>query len=178
MKNTTRILLLLVLACGPFYSCDWLKKLDDVTFEATLSLPFVINETAVNANGKDYSDSKLLNASSDPEVAKYASKINKFKVNKITYTISGANPNTVTFTNGTLKIASTSKTIATATSVNLASTTETDLTADTAGFDELAAKLLDDKQESILLQGRLSKTPVAFTVTFKFYVSITAGALD
>jgi hypothetical protein len=178
MKNTTRILLLIVLACGPFYSCDWLKKLDDVTFDATLSLPFVINETAVNASGKDYSDSKLLNASSDPEVAKYASKINKFKVNKITYTISGANPNTVTFTNGTLKIASTSKTIATATSVNLASTTETDLTADTAGFDELAAKLLDDKQETIQLQGRLSKTPVAFTVTFKFYVSITAGALD
>jgi hemolysin activation/secretion protein len=178
MKNKIRILLLLVLACGPFYSCDWLKKLDDVTFDATLSLPFVINETAVNASGKDFSDSKLLNAASDPEVAKYASKINEFKVNKVTYTISGANPNTVTFTNGTLKVASTSKVIASASSINLASTTETDLTADTAGFTELASKLLDDKQETIQLQGRLSKTPVAFTVTFKFYVSITAGALD
>ena len=103
--------------------------------------------------------------------------IKEFKVNKITYTISGADPNTVLFTNGTLKVASNGKTIASASSVSLSNTSEQELAADTAGFNELASLLLADKQESIQLQGTLSATPVAFTVSFKFYVTITANAL-
>jgi hypothetical protein len=168
---------LIILFCIPFTSCEKLKKLDDVTFDVTLAVPFVVNETAVNNSGKTYTDSKLINASSDPEIAKYAKKIDEFKVKKITYTISNASPNTVLFTNGTLKIVATSKTIASAASVNLASTTETELTADSAGFTELAAKLLDDKQEMVQLQGTLSKTPVTFNVNFKFYLTVTASAL-
>ena len=177
MKIKPLIPILLMIACGPFFSCDALKKLDDVTFDVTLAVPFVVNETAVNANGKTYTDSKLLDASSNADVAKYSSKINQFKVNKITYTISAANPNTVLFTNGILKTASSGKTIATASSIILSSTTETELTADAAGFTELASKLLANKQETIQLQGTLSKTPVAFNVNFKFYLTVTASAL-
>jgi len=146
-------------------------------FDVTLPLDFSINEGEDNPSGKAYSDSELLDAAANAEIAKYATKVKKFTVNKITYTISGANPNTVLFTNGALKVSSTGKTIATASSVNLANNAETELTADTAGFNELAEKLLDDKQELILLNGTLSKTPVAFFVTFKFYVTITANAL-
>jgi hypothetical protein len=177
MKIRLIVPVFIVLLCIPFTSCEKLKKLDDVTFDVTLAVPFVVNETAVNNSGKTYTDSKLINASSDPEIAKYAKKIDSFKVKKVTYTISNANPNTVLFTNGTLKIAANSKTIASATSVNLASTTETELTADNAGFTELANLLLDDKQEMVQLQGTLSKTPVAFNVNFKFYLTVTASAL-
>lgn len=167
----------LLLALGTFSSCELFDKADDVSFDAELPLNFAVNETAVNPSGKTYTDSKLLDASSDPDVAKYASKIKEFKVNKITYTISGANPSTVLFTNGTLKIASSGKTIASASSVSLSNTSEQELTADTAGFNELASLLLADKQESIQLQGTLSATPVTFTVSFKFHVTITANAL-
>jgi hypothetical protein len=174
-KSTLSILLLIVL--GTISSCDLLDKADDVSFDVTVPVTFVIDETANNPSGMAYSDTQLLNATSDPEVAKYASKIKEFKVNKITYTVSGANPNTVTFTNGALKVSSTGTTLATASSVSLTDPAETELTANTAGFNELAAKLLDDKQEMILLNGTLSKTPVAFTVKFNFYLTITANAL-
>ena len=59
---------------------------------STIPLSFVINETAVNNSGKTYTETKLLNAASDPEIAKYASKIKEIKVNRITYTISNASP--------------------------------------------------------------------------------------
>jgi hypothetical protein len=177
MKIKSLIPVFLVLLCGPFFSCDSLKKLDDVTFDVTLAVPFVVNETAVNTGGKAYSSSQLLNLNSDTEVAKYSKKITEFKVNKITYTISGANPTTVLFTNGLLKISSSGKTIASASSISLSNTSETQLTTDATGINELASLLLDDKQELILLQGTLSQTPVTFTVNFKFYLTTTASAL-
>ncbi len=176
MKIKHLFSIVLLLAIGTFSSCDLIEKADDVSFETDLPLEFQINETAVSPTGKDYSASKMLSASSDPDVAKYASKIKEFKINRITYTISpGANPNTVTFTNGTLKAGT--KTLATITSASLSNTSEIDLTSDPAGFTELATKLQGDLQEEITLTGRLSQTPVAFVVTFKFYVTVTANAL-
>ena len=178
MKTKSIISILLLIVFGTFSSCDLLDKADDISFDITLPLNFVINETGNNPGGKVYTASQLLDATSDPEVAKYASKIKEFKVNRITYTITpGTNSNTVTFSNGALKVSSTGKIIATATSASLSNTAETDLTADIAGFNELAAKLLDDKQELILLDGTFSSTPVAFTVKFNFYVTIKANAL-
>jgi len=176
MKTKHLIPVFLLLALGSFSSCDLFDKVDDVSFDVTLPLDFAVNEAAVNPSGKTYTDSKLLDAASDPEVAKYASKIQEFKVNKVTYTISGASDPTITFTNGTLKVSS-GKTIASISSASLSNTAETELTADTAGFNELASLLLADKQELVTLQGTLSKTPVSFTVKFKFYVTLTADAL-
>jgi len=176
MKTKHLFSIALLLTLSMFSSCNLFDKVDDVTFEGVLPLKFTINETADNPNGKAYTDTKTLDANSDPDVAKYASKIKSFKVNKVTYTISGADPNTVTFTNGTLKV-STGKTIASASSVSLSNTAETELTADTAGFNEVASLLLADKQVMTQLQGTLSKTPVTFVVDFKFYVTITADAL-
>jgi hypothetical protein len=177
MKIKHLLAVLLILTCTQFYSCDALKKLADVTFDISVSVPFVINETAVNLSGKTYTDSKLLDLSSDPDVSQYANKIKKFKLNKITYTVSGANPNTVLFTNGTLKIVSTGNTIATASSINLSGSTETELTADLSGFNDLTTQLLNDNQEQIQLQGTLSRTPVTFTLTLKFYLTTTANPL-
>lgn len=177
MKTKSTLSILFLIVFGTFSSCDLLDKADDVSFDVTVPVIFAIDEAADNPSGMAYSDTQLLNATSDPEVAKYASKIKEFAVNKITYTISGANPNTVNFTNGELKVSSTGTTLASVSSVSLANPAETELTTNTAGLNELAAKLLDDKQEMILLNGTLSKTPVTFTVTFNFYLTITANAL-
>lgn len=177
MKTKHLFPIALLLTLSMFSSCNLFDKVDDVTFEGVLPLKFTINETADNPSGKTYTETKTLDANSDPDVAKYASKIKSFKVNKVTYTISGADPSTVTFTNGTLKVSSSGKTIASASSVSLSNASETELTADTAGFNEVASLLLADKQVMAQLQGTLSKTPVTFVVDFKFYVTITANAL-
>ena len=159
-------------------SCSLFDKVDDVNFDAKLPIEFVVNETAVSQTAKAYTDTKTLDATQNSDVAKYKDKIKEFKVNKITYVISGyVAPNAVTFTNGALSVVSSGKTLATATSVNLQSTAETDLTADTAGFNELAALLKADKSETVKLTGTFSSTPVAFKVTVYFYTTITAEVL-
>lgn len=172
---------LLLIFLGAFSSCNLFDKVEDASFDITLPLTFSISDATVPLLGqpteKAYTGSELLNAASNAEVASFANKIKAFKVNKITYTISGANPNTVTFTNGLLKVSSTGTTIASANAVSLTNTVETVLTSNETGFNELAEKLLDDKQELIQLNGTLSKTPVAFSVTFKFYVTVTISAL-
>ena len=160
-------------------SCSLSDKVPDVTFDAKLPLDFVVNETKISASPISYTDSKTIDATQNADVAKYKDKIKEIKVNKITYVVSGfsAGGAVVTFTNGTLSVASSGKTIASAASVNLQSSTETELTADTAGFNELALLLKDDKSETVKLGGTFSFAPVAFKVTIYFYTSITAGPL-
>jgi len=160
-------------------SCDILGKADEITFEAKLPLEFLINETAVNTGSKSYTYSKTLDATQNAEVAKYKDKIKKITINKISYKISGysAPGATVLFTNGKLTIAASGKTIAEAASVNLQSTAEADLTADIAGFNELADLIKADKSETVNLVGTFSSTPVAFTVTAYFHTTITAEVL-
>ena len=168
----------LILACSALFSCDAVKSLADVNIDTTASMLFVVSETAVNTGGKTYSSTQLLDLTTNSDVEQYASKIKSFTVNKVTYSISpGANPNTVLFTNGTLTIVSSGTTVASASSVSLTTTSETQLTTNTAGFTELATKLLADRQEQIQLQGTLSSTPVAFTFVVHFYFTIHANAL-
>lgn len=177
MKIKHLIPVFLLITLGSFSSCSLFESADDVTFDIVLPLDFTINETAVNPGGKAYVSTLTLDASSNADVAKYASKIKEFKVNRVTYQISGANPTSIVFTNGSIVVNSTSTTIASASSVSFSNAAETDLNANTAGFNELADKLLDDKQEQVKLQGTLSATPAACVVRARFYVSVTADAL-
>lgn len=177
MKTKSQLSILILIVFSAFSSCDLLDKADDVSFDTTIPLTFIIDENADNPGGMSYSDTQLLDATSDPEVAKYASKIKEFKVNKITYTISAVDPSGVTFNSGTIVVASSGTTIATAGNVALTSVADVELSANTAGFNELASKLLDDKKELIKLQGTFTKTPIQFNLACKFYVTITANAL-
>jgi hypothetical protein len=91
MKIKYIIPLFLLFALGTISSCDLLSKADNISFEAELPLAFNVDEEAISSGSvKSYTDSQLLDASSDPDVAKYASKIKEFTVNRITYRISGA----------------------------------------------------------------------------------------
>ncbi len=160
---------------GTFSSCDLFDKADDISFDTTLPLEFVIDETQNNPGGKSYSATKTLDASSDPDVAKYARKIKEFKVNKITYTISGVTPGGVTFNNGKLKVGT--KVLATAGNVSITPVADVELTADAAGFNELASLLLGNKQAEVMMDGSFTSTPIKFNLSCTFYVTITADAL-
>jgi len=177
MKTKALLSILLLIVFGTFSSCEIFDKADDVSFDVTIPLNFTINETVNNPSGASYADVELLDANANSEVAKYANKIKEFKVNKITYTISSVNPAGVTFNSGSIVVSSTGTTIATAGNVSVASVSDVELSANTAGFNELAERLLDDKKEEIKLQGTFTKTPIAFTLACKFYVTITANAL-
>lgn len=177
MKNSNLIRFTAILVFFTFSSCDLLEKADDISFDTEVPITFMVNEPSSNPTGKSYSEIKTLNVASDPDVAKYASKIKEFKVKKVTYTISWSSPSSVNFTNGTIKMVTGGKTIASAGSISLSNFSETQLTTDSSGLSDLAASLLNDKQEQIQLQGTLSATPVSFNVTFLFYLTITANAL-
>jgi hypothetical protein len=158
--------------------CDLFDKVDDVTFQASLPLEFVIDEQMVSQEPVLYTDAQVLDAIDDPEVAKYKDKITEIKLNSISYEIGDfAAPGAVTFTNGSLKLAS-GQTLATASSIPMENTAETDLTGVSQdGFNAFASDILGDKQVGINLQGTFSQTPVAFTLTVYFHVTIKADAL-
>ncbi len=159
---------LLVASCGLF---------DEIDFDITLPVTFTVNETASNPSGKVYSHTEILSVANDPDVVKYTKKLKEFKVNKITYTITGATPETVKLTDGKITTGS-GKTIASAATIDLSNTTETSLTANSSGLNELCKSFLDAKQEEVTFQGTLSSTPVTFTVNLKFYLTVTANVLD
>jgi hypothetical protein len=158
--------------------CDLFDKVDDVTFQASLPLEFVIDEQMVSQEPVMYADAEVLNAIDDPEVAKYKDKITEIKLNSISYEINDfAAPGAVTFTAGSLKLAS-GETLATAASIPMENTAETDLTGiNQDGFSAFASDILGDKQVGVNLQGSFSQTPVAFTLTVYFHVTIKAEAL-
>src|SRR5215213_3090874 len=172
MKNHfLRTLAGLALIASTFTGCDLFDKADDVKLDTTLPLEFLVNEQAVNPGGKQYASTKTLNALDNADVAKYKDKIKEIKLNRITYIISDySGTSSVTFTNGSLNAVS--KTLATATSVNLQSSAETELTnIDQAGFDEFAKQIKANKQVDVTVAGTLSATPVAFKITAYFEVT-------
>ncbi len=177
MRTTLIKILWLIPVALLVISCSLIEKLDDVDFDITLPVTFTVSETASSPSGKSYSDSKTLSVANDPDVMKYTKKIKKFKVNKVTYSISRADPSTVKLTDGKITTGS-GKTIASAASIDLSNTDETNLTIDNNGASELCKSLLESKQEKITLQGTLSSTPVSFTVKLKFYLTVTANVLD
>lgn len=160
------------------FSCGLLDKAD-VTFDVTLPLDFPpINDTGVSSNPKAYSDTQVLDATLNADVAKYKSKIKDFKVNKVYYEITDYAGDAVIFTNGSLK--TNGKTIASKASLALANIPKTEFTSsevDLAGFNELATTLKTDLKATVAIAGTFSKTPVAFKVRAYFDVTVTANAL-
>ncbi|HCZ36555.1 MAG TPA: hypothetical protein DHV26_11595 [Cytophagales bacterium] len=160
---------LLLLALSTFTSCELFDKADDVTFDVDVPLDFVVNVTPNMEGG--YTAEQVLNASSDPDIAEYADKIKEFKINRITYTITNSTSDGTTF-DGSVSIAATGEVLS-----SVANTPETDLPANIDGFNDLASRLLEDKQETIMMNGQFSTSTVFFNIRLRFYISVTADAL-
>ncbi|MBX2963073.1 MAG: hypothetical protein KF687_11220 [Cyclobacteriaceae bacterium] len=158
-------------------SCGLFDDLKEVTFDAEIPVDFVINETASNPTGKDYSSEQLLDITSDPDVAEYASKIKDVHVNSITYYVYNLDGSGIFFSGGSIVTKSNNKTIATLANLPLIESAEGAFVMDAEGFNQLSARLKDNKSETIRLEGNLSATPVAFYVQCRFHVSITAEVL-
>lgn len=185
-----RILALILPLTILLTGCDLLDKADDVTFDTVLEVNWVADE---NGDGTmvEYVAIETADLEGNAEIAKYINKIEKIKINKITYAVTSydASPHNsaVIMTDGyaSFAVVGASAPIvsvpyaATASGVNLqTATAETQLNIDEEGLTDIADAFLAEKELSMISEGILSVTPVAFTVKSKFYVTITAGALD
>jgi hypothetical protein len=170
--------------------CDLLEKADDVSFDAVITVNWLADENADGTN-VPYVDEQLVQLSDDPEIAKYINKIKTVKINKITYSVMDYNAaphnSQVIFNSGVASFYAAGNTIplvavpyaAAATGVNLqTSVAETELMIDGDGLTKIADAFKKDKQLEYVSEGTLSLTPVSFKVVSKFYVTITANALD
>lgn len=170
--------------------CDLLDNADNVTFDTVLEVNWVADENLEGSN-VEYVATQTVDLAGNAEIAKYIDRIEKLKINNITYAVTSydASPHNsaVIMTDGyaSFSVVGTTAPIvsvpyaATASGVNLqTSTSETQLNIDEAGLNDLADAFLTEKKLSMISVGTLSVTPVAFTVKSRFYVTITAGALD
>src|ERR1044071_4221725 len=104
MKKTSMIGRLAVAVCFALVvsSCDWFDKVDDVTFDVTLSHTFHIDQVAA---GDDvvYQVEELLDAASvDSDFDKYKDNIKSIAVSGVTYEIQNCTTAGVIFTDGTV----------------------------------------------------------------------------
>lgn len=166
--------IVLVLALSTFTSCDLFDKADDVNFDVDVPVDFVVNVTPNSEGG--YTAEQVLDASSNPDIAEYADKISKFKVNRITYTITNSTADGTTFT-GSVSVLASGDILSGVTNLSVANAPETDLPSNLDGFNDLASRLLEDKQETIMMNGQFSTSTVSFNIRLRFYLSVTADAL-
>lgn len=190
MKPRLRFVLAALLVAALFTGCDLLDKADDVKFDTVVEVGWVADENLEGTN-VPYFHSETVDLTSDPGIAKYANKIKDVKINKITYYITNYNAephnSAVTFNSGVASFVAIGATVptvsvpygASASGVNLQTTTsETELNIDADGLNQLAAVFKQDKKMEFESEGTLSVIPVSFNVVSKFYVTITANALD
>ena len=171
LKTFTVVLLLPILS-----SCELIESLADVDFDINIPVTFYVKETAVSNSPKNFSDMRTLDLSKNSDIIKYGDKLKKFKVNRITYSISNVNPEAVFLTDASVSISS-GKTIASISEIKLENSSETDLVIDKNGVNELCQAVLDQQREEIKLNGTVSSTPISCTITIKVYFTVTANAL-
>lgn len=175
---------MMVVSAPLFLSCDLLDKADDVSFDTTLEQNIYAAESNPGTN-VDYDDVITLDATSDPDINEYKSKIKGFKVKKITYKVMSFDGTPGTTFSGTLAFgdASTSASSVAATISNLnlsaavTSGTEFEVTVDQADVNEIQEMLKSDKAVKIYLDGTLTQTPAYFTLHVILDVTVEADAL-
>jgi hypothetical protein len=187
MRSLLSVLALITLLL--FNSCDIFDKLGQVTFDTELTTTFTVDETGTFTN-RNYTANRTLDATTDADIQKYKDKLKDFRINDVSYKISGysttAGLSDVTFSNGKFSFGDADATtpsvaVSLANALNLRdlSTTgvETKLPLPTDA-NTLASLLQSDKKLKVYAEGTLSRTPVKFSIEVTFFVSVTADALD
>lgn len=180
----TLSLVVLVSLTTLFTSCDLFDKADDIDFDTTLEETIFIAEEGTGTNVA-YSETIIIDATSDPDIEEYKDKIKGFTIKKISYQVTNFVGASLSTFSGTVAFGdaalATSTVSATITNLNLqqASTSGTiyELTFNQTDIDKIAALLLDDKAVKIYLNGTLSQTPASCNVNVVLEVTVKADAL-
>jgi hypothetical protein len=167
-------------------SCDWFDKVDDVTFDVTLSHTFHIDQTAA---GDDvvYQVQELLDAAAvDSDFNKYKENIKSISVNSVTYEVQNCTTAGVIFSDGTvaysvITVTEPDPTIAVADlgveNVKAAENQEKNLHFSQVALNDMSNLLKANKELNVYLNGTLSTTPAKFDVVLKIKATVTANTL-
>ena len=175
---------MMVVSAPLFFSCDLLDDADDVSFDTTLEQNIYAAESNPGTNVA-HDEVITLDATTDPDINEYKSKIKGFKIKKITYKVTSFDGTPGTTFSGTLAFGdastSASSVAATITNLNLSAGvtngTEFEVTLDPADVNEVQAMLKSDKAVKIYLDGTLTQTPAYFTLHVILDVTVEADAL-
>jgi hypothetical protein len=168
-----------------FFGCDKLEKADDVTFDATFTIPqhFEVDEQADDPENPYTSLNSTIDAEQNAEYVKYKSKVKKIRVNKVTYTISNFDaPGAVTLVSGLAIFFENGGNAATgeiASVENLLLVNGSgELEASQDVLDTIGEILLENGEVNVVSVATVSDSPVFFHIGVTLEVSITANALD
>ncbi|MBA4053184.1 MAG: hypothetical protein C0490_00585 [Marivirga sp.] len=177
-------MVVLALTTTLFSACDLLDKADDVNFDASVEETILITEEN-EGNNVAYTETITLDATSDPDISKYKSKISGFIIKKISYQVVSFDGQTGATFSGTLSFGDASQgtptVAATVNNLNLqqayTSGQTFDLVINQSDVDKIAAMLKDDKAVKLYLNGLLSATPLFSSIRVILDVSVKADAL-
>jgi hypothetical protein len=139
----------------------------------------------VNKSGTTFSETKLIDATTESEFDKYKHKINSIDIERVTYTIeSSRGPANQVLKTGTLKVAdesgTNSVTVADLSNVNLASSVgqEIDLSTSPAGLARIQELIKSNPHKAVIsLTGTVNQGPINLNLTLKFHSKLTARVI-
>jgi hypothetical protein len=170
-------------------ACDLAEEVGVVTFEEEFDMVFTVNESE-STTDMAYADSRVLELKSNATLEPYVNRLQEITVNRITYKVTDFSTipaGTQVFLNeGKISFGPVDNITrlfelpvsASANGIDLgASNAETDLNISQAQLSAVAQALLNKKEVKMYTEGKLSKTPVAFNVVARVYVTVKAKAL-
>ncbi len=175
-SNFFSLLLAVFTSSALLFGC---KNDDDVTFDVTIPVDYVVDETAVSSIGKSIDIQGTLDALTSAQVTKYKDKIKNVYINSISYAISSVEPS------GTINLSridvvlkgSLDPIVAETSSQLLATKADTEMTErNDYEFQKLSDQIKYNQQSQILIRTSVSKTPIKFTLTLKVSLKIVASS--
>ncbi len=162
--------------------CSLFDKADDISFDTVLTeyLDVIDNSSSQNVA---YSETIVIDATTDPDINKYLDKIKGIKLNKLTYQIVGvSNTAPGTLFSGSLSfgaIGSSTPTVAiTITDLDMNDlATVHQVTISQSDINTINNLLKNDKAVKFYLSGEISQTPVYANIEIVMDVQVDADAL-
>jgi hypothetical protein len=165
-----------------FMTCDKVEELTDVNFNTTVTTTLTV--TAVNTNESTHSI--VLDAASDAEIQKYASKIKKYEVTELMVAVQNYSSATTAeiYFNGDLGFGaknstqpSTECSISNLNITHVAGTGDFALNNCNSILSDIGELLIVDNAVKIYLKGTFSQAPLTFNLKVTAKVKITANPL-
>ncbi len=179
MKNLSKLALLFMLFFG---SCDSVEDLADVSFESTLSKTIPV----AAASTDEMTTFVTLDATSDPEIMKYASKIKSYEISELTFAVENYNTtiSSEIYFNGVIgfsKVGESSPTKTCAISplniTHVAGTGSFTVNPCTSLANDIAELFSEDNAVKIYLKGAFTKAPLSFDFIVTVKAKVTANPL-
>ncbi|MDN5200271.1 hypothetical protein QQ008_02840 [Fulvivirgaceae bacterium BMA10] len=162
-------------------SCSLIDDAKTIDFDVTLEKDFFIN--ASEEGGNTYEDSQVLDASTNPDIRDNLSKIEKYAINKIEYSIGDYVGSATTQFSGSIQFSdqnsSQGQFTASLNGVNLNAAVaagQQTLPVSDSDLAELEKILKNSNSIKIFMVGSFTEIPVSFTLNIKLSVNVEADA--